>query len=149
MVVPVHGQASDSNKTPLVGAVIIPKPADTMNTPDADATLSGLITATKTFTANYPHEAQGENAHALAFFRDLRSRDLARLDAENYGQVLRDRVSEARFTPAPEAFVLRQIQNQTRLVLDIYERALTSAGLMLTTADQQTVDQLRGQLHPV
>ncbi len=146
---PVLARPSDTAMPILATGVTLP-PASEMTAVQANSTLSTVWSRLKAWTANYPHPATGEIAHVLAFTRGLTAQQAARTDAIVHGQeVPADPIEAAKHLPPPEAFALRDLVLEARNVMAIYQRAMTTANLALTTTDQTTVTAFTTKLGSV
>lgn len=143
MVVPVMA-AEGNTAAPTFGAGVMLRPARQMDAGTARATLAGIVANAKNWMADFPHDAQGEGAATLNFFRGLISHNRIRSDAAAHGQQLDPHETEtASFTPPPERHVLEQARQQVSDVLAAFESAMKAASVMLPPNDQQAVANLR------
>jgi hypothetical protein len=139
LTVPVLARPVDT-AMPLLGTGVTLRPASEMDAIQANATLHTIVANAKAWMANFPHNAQGEGAHVLSFFRGLAAHQRLRADADVNGQKLPDDpVAAARHAPAPEAFALRDLVTQARNVMRIYQKAMSISNVQLAQGDSDAV----------
>jgi hypothetical protein len=127
MVVPVTTRPSDTQAPTMVAGINIPPPRE-MTEQNAMAAWGKMIADTKRWAAGYPYPLQGEQAHVLAFYRELESRTRMRLDAINLGRpVDPDQIDETAHVPPPEFFQLRDLARQTLYLGEVLQRIALDA----------------------
>jgi hypothetical protein len=148
-VVPVLHNPMDTQSPTQVEGITL-RPARAMDAGTARATLGKMIADAKTWMADFPHQADGENAHVLTFFRGLISRQQARTTAAAHGQEIpEDAIEAAKHLPPPEAFTLRDVAVRSLAAIAVLERALQAANLALPIADLNAVDSTKESLESV
>lgn len=139
LTVPVLARPVDT-AMPLLGSGVTLRPASEMDAVQANSTLATITANAKAWMANFPHNAQGEGAHVLAFFRGLAAHQRLRADASANGQRLPDDpVAAAKHAPPPEAFALRDLIIQARNVVRIYQKAMSVSNVNLSEGDDNAI----------
>lgn len=146
LTVPVLARPVDT-AMPLLGTGVTLRPAREMDENSANSMLQTIVANAKSWMANYPHEAKGEAAHVLTFFRGLVAHQKQRVDAAMNGQRLpEDPVEAAKHLPPPEAFTLREFVQQARNVVRIYQKAMAVSNVELAQGDRDAVDAFEQSL---
>lgn len=114
-----------------------------LSAPVATARLSQMVGDLSAWVMDFPHQVHGEAAVVVKVLRDLKARALAHGTAQALGRtVAADATDEASFTPPPEFFALRHAADQVLAVQALYAAALAEHGIILSAADQTTVDRI-------
>lgn len=111
-----------------------------------EAVVSKMLGDTKLYVADIPHQLDGENGVYVQFVRDLTARGAALATAHALGRTVEpDSVDQAQSSPPSEFFKLRHMAAQMEAAMQIYDQAMTSAGVQLPSEDKQKVEGIKAE----